>query len=334
MKFGIFTGFSRNHHYYISACEELGIDYELIDIIADDWIEILKNSNCDIYFCRPPSKFQERKSMYDERLYFATRYLNKRIYPTYDELFIYENKKMMQYLMRLYDYPHLRTMIFYRKIEFMQFIEETKYPFVFKTNIGSSSQGVEIVKGKNRAKSIAHQVFGRVNEKLAPGFTPQKTGKIIGVQAKGCLQRHFVIAQEFLDFVWEWRIIRIGNSYFGQRKLVKDGFASGSKLKGWGAPPLELLHLVKRMAEENHFHSLAVDIFESKSGAFYINEIQSIFGSTGDSQMYVDDRPGRYVFTEGEFVFEEGVFNQHCSYLLRVKHAVELLEAEGRGRGA
>lgn len=325
MRLGILTGFSNNHRYYLEACTTLGVDYELIDIIADDWIERVMQSECELYLCRPPSKFQERKSMYDERLYVMKTMLNKKLYPTYDELFIYENKKMMQYFMRINNYPHLKTNIFYRKQDYLAFVASASYPFVFKTNIGSSAQGVEIVQGRRRAEAIGHKVFGRFSEKLAPGYTPQKTGKLFPVTATGCLQKHYAIVQEYLDFEWEWRIIKIGKSYFGHRKLVKDGFASGSKLKGWGAPPKSLLYLVKEMAETHHFLSLAVDIFESRTGEFYINEIQSIFGSTGDSQMHIDNEPGRFVFEDGDFRFEKGVFNQHCSYLLRVQHALELV---------
>lgn len=44
--------------------------------------------------------------------------------------------------------------------------------------------------------------------------------------------------------------------------------------------------------------------------------------------MRIDGRPGRYLLRDGAFVFEEGVFNRHKSYPLRVADFVEKLRAE------
>jgi glutathione synthase/RimK-type ligase-like ATP-grasp enzyme len=328
LKIGIFTAFKNIHVNYIKSCQELRIDYEVIDIIGDNWIDEVLASNCDAYLCRPPSKFQERKSMYDERLYVITKILKKKIYPSYDELFIYENKKMMYYFMKIKDYPHTETHVFYRKEEFLEYIKNAAFPIVFKTSVGSTSKGIEIIKTKKRAKSIANSIFGRINSKLAKGFTPQTTGKIIPVQARGCHQKHYILVQAYQKIKWEWRIIKIGNSYFGHKKLLVNNFASGSGQTGWDKPPIELLKLVKKISEDNEFHSLAIDFLETKNDKFYINEIQSIFGSTNDSQMYINGESGRYIFQNGEFVFEKGIFNKHSSYMLRVKHLLQLLRNE------
>ena len=73
---------------------------------------------------------------------------------------------------------------------------------------------------------------------------------------------------------------------------------------------------------------MALDVFETVDNQFCINEIQSIFGSYDDSQMYINGRPGRYVYMDGNFIFEEGRFNRHGSYLLRVQHFLEILSKE------
>ena len=74
---------------------------------------------------------------------------------------------------------------------------------------------------------------------------------------------------------------------------------------------------------------MALDVFETQDGRFLINELQSIFGSIDDSQMYIDGVPGRFRCVDGRFVFEEGRFNRHGSYTLRVQHFVEMLSGEG-----
>jgi len=325
MKLGIFTAFRDMHKYYIKSCDEIGIDYEVIDIIGPDWLSNVLSSNCDGYLCRPPSEFQERKSMFDERLYIINKLMGKSIYPSYEELCIYENKRMMSYWLELNHFPHAPTRVFYSKKAFLNWLNDADLPIVLKNNIGSTSKGVRIIKDKGIAKTIAGLVFGWGNAKLAIGYTSQMTGKILPFPALGTMQKHYLIVQNFERIRWEWRIIKIGESYFGHKKLLKGDFASGSGKVGWDAPPDELLMMVKDICERGNFYSMAVDIFETIDGRYLVNELQSIFGSYDDSQTYINGKPGRFILQNGKFVFEEGIFNKHGSYLLRVKHFIELL---------
>jgi glutathione synthase/RimK-type ligase-like ATP-grasp enzyme len=329
MKLGVFTAFRNEHRSYVKSCEELGIDYEIIDIIGDNWLDEVLSSDCDGFLCRTPSKFQERKNMFNERLYVVNKILQKPIYPSYYELYIHENKKMMFYFLKLNDLPHIDTHIFYRKEDYYDFLEKASYPLVFKTSIGSTSKGVEIIYSKRRAKAIGRKVFGILNNKLAKGYTPQTTGKIIPVQARGLLQKHFVLLQKFVKIKWEWRIVKIGESYFGHQKLLEKNFASGAGKKGWVKPPEELLYMIKEISEKNDFYSVSIDVFETEDNKFLINEVQSIIGQATKHLMIIGGKPGRYIFQNGKFVFEEGSFNQYRSYLLRVEHMIKILREKG-----
>ena len=76
------------------------------------------------------------------------------------------------------------------------------------------------------------------------------------------------MVQKFEKIKWEWRIVKIDESYFGHKKLLVGKFASGSDLKGWEKPPDELLYLVKEICERGSFYSMNVDIFETEDGRF------------------------------------------------------------------
>lgn len=134
-----------------------------------------------------------------------------------------------------------------------------------------------------------------------------------------------MLVQEYHELKWEWRMINIGDFYFGHQKLLLDGFASGSKMKGWLAPPVELLEMLRKIMETGGFHSMAVDIFETKTGEYLVNEMQSLFGFYLDYQMKIDDIEGAYVREGGEFRFKPGNWNFHGSYPLRVHHFLQLL---------
>ncbi|HOV15988.1 MAG TPA: hypothetical protein PLF50_00565 [Candidatus Cloacimonadota bacterium] len=329
MKLGIFNSFYDQHMFYVQACEKLGVDYQIIDIISPKWIDNILQSDCDGYLCRPPTTYQDRKTMFDERLYIINKILLKPIYPSYDELYIYENKRMMYYWLELNNFPHPDTEIFYFKKDFYDYLKNAEMPLVIKSNIGSTSKGVTIVKSKTKAKIIAELTFGWPNPKFSLGYTAQKTGKIIPFPAIGTLQRHYLIVQKFEKIKWEWRVVRIGNFYFGHQKLLKGNFASGSKLKGWEAPSEELLFLAKKICDKGNFLSMDLDIFETIDGRYLVNELQSIWGQSTEHLMYYKGQPGRFVFQNNAFVFEEGSFTQFSSYLLRTQHFVQLLR-EGK----
>ncbi|PWJ88082.1 hypothetical protein C7380_12020 [Oceanotoga teriensis] len=325
MKLGILKEFSGYESNYIKACEDLKVDYEIIDIISNDWIDNILKSNCDGFLVRPSFAKDVWKRMYDEKLYFISHVLKKPIYPDYYSLFIYENKKNMAYFLKLNDIPHPKTWIFYDKEEALNFVEKyDKYPLVFKPNIGSGALGIKFM-NKNQAKKIINKIFTKWKF-FNFGYTKwYKTRFKLSYPIMDDKQYNFVIFQEKLDVKWEWRIIRIGESFFGHQKLAKGKFHSGSGKVGWVKPPEELLNLVKRITDENGFRSMDIDIFETLDNKFYVNELQAIFGSYDNSQMYIDGKPGRYLFKDGEWIFEEGYFNQNGSFNLRVEDFLKIL---------
>ncbi|GAJ23391.1 unnamed protein product, partial [marine sediment metagenome] len=119
-----------------------------------------------------------------------------------------------------------------------------------------------------------------------------------------------VLFQEYLADASEWRIIRLGKSYFGHQKLKKGQFHSGSGKVGWYDPPKKLLNFVYEVTEKGNFTSMDIDIFETRDGRYLVNELQSMFGSYLDYQMLVDGRPGRYIYkpSTAGWIFEEGIF--------------------------
>ena len=73
-----------------------------------------------------------------------------------------------------------------------------------------------------------------------------------------------------------------------------------------------------------------VDIFETKEGKYFINELQAFFGSYLDYQMSIDGKHGRYVYKNGEYVFEEGDFNVYGSTKLKIEHFTKNLSENKR----
>ncbi len=330
MKLGILKSFESIDELIISycnSCKELGIEYVIIDLLSNNWISDIREANVDGILVRVKGNIQEQKSLFDERLYIISEELNIPIYPSKNELFLYENKRMYEYWLTANNFPHPPTHIFYTKKDALDFIDSSKPPFVFKTNGGASSSGVEIIRNKLRAKINIHRIFGFFDPRLSFGKVHLGKIGIFPFPKFGMAQKHYVLIQDFIPIKWEWRIIKIGDSYFGHQKLLKGDFASGSDLVGWVAPPKELLFMIKDLCEKGKFDSMAMDVLESKDGDFFINEIQSLFGSFLPYQMRINDIPGRFIFKDQDFIFEEGEFNKFNSNLLRVEDFVHKLNS-------
>jgi len=130
-------------------------------------------------------------------------------------------------------------------------------------------------------------------------------------------QKGFLILQEYISHEFEWRAVRIGDSFFAHKKLKDGDKASGTLLKNYDGPPLELLDFVRELTERFKFYSVAVDVFEGDSG-YLVNEIQCIFGQSDSFQMMVNGQMGRYVRSNEEWIFEEGDFAANACYNLRL----------------
>jgi glutathione synthase/RimK-type ligase-like ATP-grasp enzyme len=342
MKLGIFNGFHGgldSYELYIKACQGLNVDYEVVDILSSKWMDNVRKSDCDGFLVRPSCHYDVWKRMFDERLYFIERKLNKLIYPTYDELFMYENKRLMAYFLESHGIPCPKTHVFYDRDEALTFLENAAYPVVFKTHIGATATGVEILKTKRQAERLIKRVFsigyGRKIRVSLKGLLKHK------IMVPGCnpayyLEREYKVAllQQYLPNVSEWRMIRIGDSYFGYQKLKHGEFHSGGHLDGWFDPPDSLLMFTKKVCDLGEFTSMALDVFEPQGGEYYVNELQCVWGSYNPSQMYINGKPGRYRYnqTRCDWVFEEGLFNQNGSCNLRVEHFLEIINKRRKGQ--
>ena len=152
-----------------------------------------------------------------------------------------------------------------------------------------------------------------------------KVGKFLRVPKFGMAQRHYMIIQDYIDIATEWRIIKIGDTYAGYMRPTENGRAS-CNLMEYGFPPQELLLLIKRIANEEKFDSLSLDVLVDKKGKYYVTEMQSLYGSFSLKQCAVNNVSGRIIEQNEEFIFEEGSdFFRYNSNVLRVKDFVDKL---------
>ena len=306
------------HKFWIAACREMQISFQIIYLERSDWLEQVQASRCDTLLIWPDISDEASKTMQDERLRIIDEELKTAIYPSLKEIWLYENKRVQHYWLKSHGFKAPQTWVFYRLDDTLSFLQQASFPLVFKSNLGASASGVYIVKDKddalNKAKLFLQKGYKVKGEKRIP----RQIGSLY--------------IQEYLPNVKEWRMVRIGDSYFGHGKDMAGQFHSGSGKANWDMPSKEAFDLLHEVTEKGRFSSMDVDIFEDSQGQFYINELQTVFGnSIAKEQLKVDGVPGRMLRNQqGEYVFEAGDFcrnhlcNIRLSYLLANKSAGSL----------
>jgi len=322
------------------ACEKKQVEYLVIDMLRSDWLSKIESFSPDFCVSRPPGDIQNNKKIFDEKLYFLEKHLTYTIYPGFLATYIYENKSALNWFLETNSIPHPKTFVSADKEEAFDYIKNTSLPVVAKTLIGAAGSGVKIFHSRNEANHYIQKAFNKgIKRRFGPN---RKTGKPSGWLKKALkspdyffkklkqykernqdVQKNIVLFQEYIPHNYEWRIVKIGESYFAYKKLKIGEMTSGSKQFEYGPPPLELLDFTKNLCESHDFSFMTVDVFYSNN-QIYVNELQTIFGHKNPYICKVNDKPGRYLHQHGQWIFEEGNFNTNESYDLRLEAAIEL----------
>lgn len=334
-----------DHLRWVEVCRERTdqVEWTVIDLTRADWLEQTLRYQPDGLLAKPSGFTMPFKTLYDERLTILHTICKLPVYPSLEEIQIYENKKYLSYWLAANQIPHPTTRVFYDEAEALDFAKTAQLPLVGKLNIGASGRGVTILKTAAAVEDYIKNIFSGkgASQQVGPkwkkkGFVGRVVRKLLHPaelktklnlyrHARANVQKDFVLLQEFIPHSYEWRCVRIGDSYFAHKKMVVGEKASGSLVKGYDTPSTALLDFVKAVTDRRGFWSQSVDLFETTDGQFLVNEMQCIFGQSDPYQMAIDGQPGRYVYQNDEWVFEAGDFNRYESYLLRLDHFIEIL---------
>lgn len=340
MKVGIFAIPEGTERWIISACEEMGVDYEVIDLFGPNWVEEFRVKPCDGYVLRPAAYTAVWRNVYLRRLYLLRDQLEGRCVPTLDSILYYESKILMADLFRLANIPHPKTEVFFRFSDAWACAATASFPLIVKTDGGSGAWGVTRIhtRAALRARVIRafltryvprgyHSIYD-LRRVLASLVAPwRKFFRRRDYLVTTDSEQGYLLVQDAVDIAAEWRIVVIGKSYFGHQKaLGKNKLHSGSGKAIWVPPPFHLLDRVRGWCESLELNAMTFDIFEDAHGDFLVNEMQAIMGAYAPSQMYIDGVPGRYVRRDEQWVFEEGEFCRHACDMLRIETLLEMLQ--------
>ena len=310
LKLGITKECWHMHKYYVDACIALEVDYEVIDLFQTSWLETIRKSGIDLLLARPSVVTGKWKQVVDDKLSIIEQDVGIKVFPDLRSLWFWESKHKLHYWMDANNIPCLKTWVFHTEAEAIEFSSSCSYPIVYKAEQGSGGRGVEILTNKHKLRRHIKSYFKNGYRALGSSKYDREWGAML--------------LQEYINNPIEWRIMRVGNSFFGYKKLAVSGMHSGSGKWEYGMPPKNLLDLTLLITNEYELYSVALDFFLADEGAPpLVNEVQAYFGMEYKDQMcVVDGVAGRIVDEEGIWVFEEGDFCQNKLCMERVKFVI------------
>lgn len=308
-RLGIVSNRAQFHTSYVAACRELGVPFRVIDLYADDWLQRTRDAGCDAILAWPDATSTPAAKVIKDRLDVLEHHLGLRVAPGSSERWMYEDKVRLADWLRAHEVPHPTTWVFFDRSEATAFAASCPLPIVTKTAFGAAATGVRILRTRRAVRAAVARAFGRG---VVPG----------GADLRDRQWGH-VLFQRYVDVRLEWRLVRVGDAYFGHPKGRSGDFHSGSGAVLWDVPEDRHLDLLHAVTETGGFRSMAVDAFETHGGELLVNELQTVFGAgTSVDQMRVDGAPGRMIRSEAGWRFEAGDFARNACANLRVEDAI------------
>ena len=309
--FGIVKNSAQYHRHFVAACLEEGVPFRVLDLASSNWLEVVEDSRCDVLLVWPDAFLSVWNRMIKDRVELLERELGFAVIPSSREMWMYEDKVRAADWLQVHHIPHPRTWVFHRREEALEFARSCELPIVVKTSFGAAATGVWVVRSHRKVKALIRNAFSR--------------GLLAGGSDPADRQWGRLLFQEYLPDVVEWRMVRIGDSYFGHPKGKVGEFHSGSGKVGWDAPPVGHLDMLHEICGLGGFRSMDVDLFETRDGRLLVNELQAVFGaSVAIDQSRVDGVAGRYVrLGPSQWQFEAGDFARNACANARVRDALE-----------
>ena len=311
---GVVKNRAHYHRHHVAACLELGVPFQVIDIVRDDWLDVIRELAPDLLLAWPDATMTTRAKLIKDRLDILERDLDQLVVPRSEERWLYEDKARLADWLRLHGIPHARTWSFVDRAEALEFASSCELPIVFKTGFGAAAAGVRVLRRRRDVFGIARRVFDR--------------GVVPSGHERRDRQWGVLLLQRYVDVQREWRIVRLGERFSCRLKSRLGDFHSGSGLIGYAEPPVAVLDFARLVTEVRGFSSMAVDVFEKDDGGLLVNELQAVFGA----REIPDSAPGsewrgwwRHDAASGSWRFERGQAYRNACANERLEHALSLV---------
>lgn len=270
------------------------ISYGFYNPLLSNWIEEAKKFNLIVWHTSSDPSTQE---IAEGKIHLLEK-MGVTCFPSFNEVWSYENKIRANYLYELYGLPSIPTFISHSKEEALEYLNKTSFPIISKISTGSSSYGVDKIDSIDEGKKLVEQAFSYRGKKTYFKYLSQKD---------------YVYFQDFIDdATYDLRVICIGDELLGYYRYPNKGDfrASGAGNYEKKAIPTEALDLAYKVREAFGATCLATDfVYSEKRNQFLIIESSIFIGVDTCEQLSIDGVPGKYIRkADGDYEFVTGRF--------------------------
>jgi glutathione synthase/RimK-type ligase-like ATP-grasp enzyme len=280
---------------YERFCKNNNIPYGFLDITRSDWMA--ESMPYDIIVCHTEGN-PAYQDMIESKIYVLEKIMGKTCFPSFHEVWQYENKNRANYLYQHYDLPTIPTYVTQNKEEAFDLIDKVGYPFITKTTIGAGSTGVRKIKTRSEAVKMVNSIF--CHNGLKTQYPYQR-------------QKDYLYIQKFIDdATFDLRIMLVGNMAFGYYRYPNKGDfrASGASNTEKKAIPEDALRLALVVRNKLNSRQMGVDLlYSGKNKKYYIIETSLFNQIDTPEQLVIDGVPGYYDISDKDNIrFKEGKY--------------------------
>lgn len=310
---------------WIDYCENNNIPFKIVDAYQSDIIEQL--DDCDAFMWHF-SHIHAKDTLFAKQLLFSIEASGKLVFPSTRMVWHFDDKIAQKYLFEAIKAPLVSSHLFYSKKDALKWIEESKFPIVFKLRGGAGSENVKLLKSKREAKKYIDRAFGRgfsqfnaygvfkdkikkysrgigsnieeITKVFIRIFYPTEFSKVRGNE-KG-----YIYFQEFIpNNASDTRVIIVGKRAFAVKRMVRenDFRASGSGVKIYNKEEIDkrTVKMAFNIAKKLNFECVGFDFVFNDRGNPLILEM-----GYGFAIQFYDPCPG---YWDDQLNWHEGFFN-------------------------
>lgn len=279
---------------YERFCKNNGIEYGLLDITRSDWMEQVEKYDIIVWHTdsSPASQL-----MAETKIYIMEKEMGKLCFPSFHEVWQYENKIRAAYLYKYHKIPSIPTFVTNNKEDALKKVEECKFPIIYKLSTGSGSAGVFKLDSKSSAVNLINRIF-RHGQPTYWGYIKTKN--------------EFYMQEFINDATYDLRVMMVDDMAFGYYRYPKTGDfkASGSHILEKKDIPAEALRLAYSVKKKLHARQMGVDmLYSQKNNQYYIIETSTFNQIDSPEQLVINGVPGYYDLSDiNNIKFKEGRF--------------------------
>jgi glutathione synthase/RimK-type ligase-like ATP-grasp enzyme len=235
---------------WIAYCDQHQIPYSLVNCLDTDIIEKLAANSALLWHWHQDNA---KEILVAPKVLTAAEAMGIVVFPNMATCWHFDDKVAQKYLLEAVGAPLVPTHIFYELDESLRWIDDARFPKVFKLRKGAGSANVRLVRTRTEGRALAKQAFsrgfrpvprywqdGRRRYRAARGRgdlfealkrVPSTLVKIAQMNQAIGRERGYVYFQDFVpNNLFDTRVTVIGNRAFAYIRKVRPGDfrASGS----------------------------------------------------------------------------------------------------------